>query len=289
MAKKVINSINLKQKSNFPYLVLNVKDAQSFPLNPGFKVMHWHEDLQFVYVSSGKITFSILGKTNLVIHGGEGLFINKEVAHLIIPAPHSHYHSFIFPDYFLEFYFNSPAQTIVSSVLNNEDFNFYMFKSDAEWKKDILELLKKLIGFENNKNNLYSYQVLVTLVTIWLDMAQHIHPIQDQKTDKVITKRMNIFLNYIQNHFSEKITLETLAASANVSKSESLRCFKTTLKVTPYEYLIEYRLNQATKLLQETDLPVNVIALKVGFPQASHFTEVFKSKTGLTPSKYRNS
>ena len=288
MSKKVINSINLKQNSNFPYLVLNVKNAQSFPLNPGFKVMHWHEDLQFVYISSGKVTFSTLGKTNLILHAGEGLFINKDLAHLITPETHSHYHSFIFPDYFLKFYFNSPTQTVVNSLINNEDFNFYVFKPMVDWKEDILQLLQKLIGLENNKDDLYSYRVLVTLVTIWLTMVQNIHPTQHQRADKIITQRMHIFLNYIENHFSEKITLKNLAASANVSKSECLRCFKTTLKMTPYEYLIEYRLNQATKMLQETDLPINVIATKSGFPQASHFTEVFKNKIGQTPLKYRN-
>ncbi|GEO58359.1 helix-turn-helix transcriptional regulator [Companilactobacillus bobalius] len=288
MSKRIINSINLNQKSNFPYLVLNVKNAQSFPLNPGFKVMHWHEDLQFVYISSGEITFSTLGETNLTLHAGEGLFISKDLAHLITPETHSHYHSFIFPDYFLKFYFNSPAQAAVSSLINNENFHFYVLKPTVGWERDILRLLQKLIGFENNKDTLYSYQVLVTLVTIWLAMIQNIRPAQHQRADKIITQRMHTFLNYIQNHFSEKITLEGLAISANVSKSECLRCFKTTLQMTPYEYLIEYRLNQAAKMLQETDLPINVIATKSGFPQASHFTEVFKNKTGQTPRKYRN-
>ena len=40
-----INSVNLNQNTDFPYLVLDVVNDNSYPLNPGFQVMHWHEDL----------------------------------------------------------------------------------------------------------------------------------------------------------------------------------------------------------------------------------------------------
>ena len=50
-----INSVNLNQNTDFPYLVLNIVNDNSHPRNPGFQVMHWHEDLQFIYVLSGKL------------------------------------------------------------------------------------------------------------------------------------------------------------------------------------------------------------------------------------------
>ena len=50
-----INSVNLNADSDFPYLVLDVVGDQSYPRNPGFQVMHWHEDLQFIYVLDGEI------------------------------------------------------------------------------------------------------------------------------------------------------------------------------------------------------------------------------------------
>lgn len=50
---KYINSVNLNQNTNFPYLVLNVINGNSYPRNPGFRVMHWHEDIQFIYVLDG--------------------------------------------------------------------------------------------------------------------------------------------------------------------------------------------------------------------------------------------
>lgn len=62
MSNNYINSINLKSNSDFPYLVLNVINDSSFPRNPGFQVMHWHEDLQFIYVLDGEIEVKTLEK-----------------------------------------------------------------------------------------------------------------------------------------------------------------------------------------------------------------------------------
>lgn len=50
-----INSVNLNAGWDFPYLVLDVINDQSYPRNPGFQVMHWHEDLQFIYVLDGEV------------------------------------------------------------------------------------------------------------------------------------------------------------------------------------------------------------------------------------------
>ena len=60
---RYINSVNLNAGSRFPYLVLNVVDNQSTPRNPGFQVMHWHEDLQFIAVSDGRVAVQTLDET----------------------------------------------------------------------------------------------------------------------------------------------------------------------------------------------------------------------------------
>ena len=75
-----INSVNLNAGSDFPYLVLNVVNDQSYPRNPGFQVMHWHEDLQFIYVLDGKIELKTLDGS-VRADQGRGIFINKTVIH----------------------------------------------------------------------------------------------------------------------------------------------------------------------------------------------------------------
>lgn len=80
--KTYINSINLNANTDFPYLVLDVVNEHSYPKNPGFQVMHWHEDLQFIYVKHGTIKLITLDGS-AVAAAGEAVFINKNVVHQI--------------------------------------------------------------------------------------------------------------------------------------------------------------------------------------------------------------
>ena len=98
---------------------------------------------------------------------------------------------------------------------------------------------------EQNKTTLYPYEVLSTLSVLWLEFCRAVQISENEvhKKNSQITNRMAIFLQYIELHYPEDVTLESLARSTNVSKSECLRCFKNTLQTTPYKYLIEYREN----------------------------------------------
>ena len=92
---------------------------------------------------------------------------------------------------------------------------------------------------------------------------------------------------FIHDHFAEHISLTDIAKSANVSETETLRCFKFCMQMTLYRYLLELRLERAAKLLRETDEPVTNIADMVGFSQVSYFGKCFKTKTGRSPKEYR--
>ena len=73
-----INSVNLNADSDFPYLVLDVINDQSYPRNPGFQVMHWHEDLQFIYVLDGEIEIKTLD-TSAQVNKGSGDVYKRQV------------------------------------------------------------------------------------------------------------------------------------------------------------------------------------------------------------------
>ena len=120
MKNKYINSVNLNLHTDFPYLVLNVENDTSYPRNPGFRVMHWHEDLQFIYVISGTICVKTLEEEE-ILSAGEGIFINKNVVHLVDKIDTCKYKSFLFPDYFLSFYQSSPAGKM-SQAYGQENF-----------------------------------------------------------------------------------------------------------------------------------------------------------------------
>ena len=147
--EKYINSVNLYVDTDFPYLVLDVINDRSYPRNPGFQVMHWHEDLQFIYVLGGSIEIKTLDNT-VSVQAGEGIFINKNVVHFIRRTGECHYNSFIFPEQFLEFSagqaytIHSPAKQFVDVIVENEQFSLFHFTSGEEWQKKALLLLCRL-------------------------------------------------------------------------------------------------------------------------------------------------
>lgn len=280
-----INSVNLNINTDFPYLVLDVINDKSYPRNPGFQVMHWHEDLQLIYVLDGEIEVYTLDHF-VRIQAGEGLFINKNVVHNVKGLGECHYNSFLFPTYFLAFYAGSPANSLVDSIVTNEQFVFLHFTQEITWQKEILSVLQQLVELEKNKTEFYTYEILVQLSFFWLIMRKNMVIPLDRKENSVQI-RMQKILRYIEEHYAEDITLADLAKSANISKSECSRCFKLSLNTTPYKYLTEYRLLKAAQLLTKTNEPIGNIAASVGFHQMSHFGKCFKEKTGCSPKAYR--
>ena len=280
-----INSINLNIDTDFPYLVLDVIGKNSYPRNPGFQVMHWHEDLQFIYVLDGIAEVRTLDNS-LQIQAGEAIFINKEVVHFVGEIKNCHYNSFLFPTYFLAFYTGSHAKDFGASIITNDRLSLLHFTPAVGWQKEITTILQQLVQLEKDKTIFYVYEVLVKLASLWLTMRKNIILPQNQK-ESVVQLRMQKILRFIEEHFSEDITLSDLSASANISKSECSRCFKISMDTTPYKYLTEYRLSKAAQLLGKTNEPVGNIAAAVGFHQMSHFGKCFKEKTGYSPKEYR--
>lgn len=309
--EKYLNSVNLYVDTDFPYLVLDVINDRSYPRNPGFQVMHWHEDLQFIYVLGGSIEVKTLDNT-VSVQAGEGIFINKNVVHFVRRTGECHYNSFIFPAQFLEFSFHSPAKQFVDVVVENEQFSLFHFTSGEEWQKKALLLLCRLSELSRcyssgdtgaqrlqyrrersvcesdgtDRRGFYIYEVLVLLAALWLTMRKNIL-LPPKQQESTVSMRMQKFLRCIEQHYPEDLTLEDIAESASVSKSECLRCFNLTLQTTPYKYLMEYRLSKAAELLKKTDQPVSNISACVGFHQVSHFGKCFKEKTGYSPREYR--
>lgn len=91
---------------------------------------------------------------------------------------------------------------------------------------------------------------------------------------------------FMQQHYSEAISLEQLCKETNLSKSTLLRAFTKTKGVTPYRYLESIRIGEAKKLLERGRLPIEA-ALLTGFSDQSHFTNYFSRYIGLTPGAYR--
>lgn len=101
-------------------------------------------------------------------------------------------------------------------------------------------------------------------------------------------KCLRAALDYIAANYPLPISVDDIAAAAAVSRSTLFRLFRTELGAAPSDYLIEYRIDQAKKLLSETDISVTAAARSAGYENNLYFSRAFRKATGMSPTEYRN-
>lgn len=94
-------------------------------------------------------------------------------------------------------------------------------------------------------------------------------------------------LDYIAQNYPLPISVEDIAAAAAVSRTTLFRVFKSELGISPAEFLIEYRIKQAQKLLSATDLSVSAVSRSSGYEDSAYFSRAFKKITGISPTEYK--
>jgi len=94
---------------------------------------------------------------------------------------------------------------------------------------------------------------------------------------------------YIDARLGGPISLDDLANIAGVSRFHFHRQFRKSIGVTPREYVLRARIERAKGLLTESDLTVGEVSGAVGFADQSHFSNIFRRLTAMTPRSFRNS
>lgn len=94
-------------------------------------------------------------------------------------------------------------------------------------------------------------------------------------------------IEYINNHFAEKLTLEDIASRAGFSRYHFTRIFKENTGVTVGEHILARRCHNASFLLRETQKPIAQISAECGFDSPSYFAKSFTASYGILPSEYR--
>jgi AraC family transcriptional regulator len=94
-------------------------------------------------------------------------------------------------------------------------------------------------------------------------------------------------LDYIHEHLDQDIKLEDLAQLLGISQFHFSHSFKQALGISPYQYLIQQRIERAKQLLKQTERSIMDIALDCGFNSHSHMSKQFRQLTGMTPRVYR--
>ena len=94
-------------------------------------------------------------------------------------------------------------------------------------------------------------------------------------------------LFYMENHYGEEISLESLAMHCRVNRTTLSRRVRETTGLTPREYLLNHRMTVAKKHLAFTEMPIKEIAQRCGFKTVQHFGRLFREREGMTPATYR--
>lgn len=134
-------------------------------------------------------------------------------------------------------------------------------------------------------------QLMVYLLQSHQDLLRKMQrlPALKHTTREELLHRLSLALDWLHSYYEQELSLDQLAAVAMMSKYHFLRAFQACWGQTPYQYLLNLRLQKAQKLLSQTQLPVTWIAHNTGFKDSNSFARSFKQKTGLSPQAYRAS
>lgn len=107
--------------------------------------------------------------------------------------------------------------------------------------------------------------------------------------DKLTQSQVKQIINYIQDNLGNEIELAELAKLVCISTHHFGKLFKQSMGMPPYRYVLQCRIDRAKKLLAKKRLSIAAIATQLGFYDQSHFTNVFRRYTTLTPRQYQKS
>ena len=274
---------------SFPYNTYPCSIPQDFASVP----LHWHEEVEIIYIKRGKgivtvdfneypvsegtIVLIMPGQMHAIESYHEGGMVCKmeyenTIFHptlLLTKGTDACNRDFLLPLF--------AGQITVPTVYTP----VYPYYSDVVAPIDACDEIRKTmpLGYE-----LYIKSMLFQLMFILNNRCRnHMVPKKDRKT----MERIKIVLKYVEMHYAEHIFVEDVARLLDFSESHFMRYFKNVMGTSFVEYLKQYRLKMAARLLNSTEDTILTIAGEVGFDNLSYFNRAFKTEYGMTPSQFR--
>lgn len=260
---------------------------------------HWHDELEFLFVKSGSGDFYV-GDNCYTITAGGGILVNQGALHSYQITPgyeNCHYDAIVFHPTLLFSHGQAKLSSVyLQPILTDSAMSALPLTGETPWKQSILELFQQIIKINREKSFCYELYTKQYLLQIWILLLEQKADTRPDATpephsgkssmDEIRTKEA---IRYMEEHYAEPITLEDVAASIHVSKSECCRCIRRCMKMTPFEYLMKYRIFVAAGMLKETnsDESIAILASKVGFNNSSYFNKLFRKYMNCTPTQYR--
>lgn len=250
--------------------------------------LHWHSEFEINFIISGCAEF-ICGDNRFVSSEGDIIIIPPNMLHAVYPHEDSKqlYDTVVFSPEMLGVSENDRcAAECLKPLLGGTEINTQITREHIYYSE-----LKTTVEniFSCAKGNTPQLDMLMKselLRLFWLLYENG----DISRTDKNTVSRSEPIrpaIEYMNENFSEAVTIEQLAEITHMSKSYFMRRFKETAGVGAIEYLSQLRIKKACEILLKTDKTVVEAAFECGFRNLSNFNRQFRKFVGCTPKEYR--
>ena len=250
---------------------------------------HWHEDLEWIYITRGEMRYFIDG-TRILLCEGDALFVNSKQMHYGY-ANNRNDCAFlcilIHPTLITG---NQPLyRRLVEPLISDAGFSLVHFKAADPDAKRVAGSLQTISRYERERPFGYELETVGMLSSLLTDVLKRraaLVPGETSCKDKKLMLQREM-VAYIAAHYTEEISLDEIAAGAAVSKSTCCRLFKDYLRQSPCAFLNAYRLEASCNRLTETGKSITEIATLCGFNHVSYYTKLFTRRYGCPPKTFR--
>lgn len=250
---------------------------------------HWHEELEFVCVYQGRLTYSVGGE-ELVLGAGDAAFANSGVPHAewSDDAQSLEYDLVCHPRLLYGSKSSGLYTRYLGPLMDSSRVRGVALRHDGSWREEAAACVRRAIDAVLGKDEFLEETVREQLTRACLLLSKHRVELEEAAPAVLPTNdRVEVMCAYLKDHYAERVPMAAIAAQANVSVRQAQREFREALGETPIAYLTAYRLKVAAGLLANTDEQLASVALSCGFQSPSYFSKMFRERYGQTPSEYR--
>lgn len=239
--------------------------------NDWVSMPHSHCFTEFFYITNGTGMFSVESEI-LNVKSNDLIILNPNIVHTEISNP------------------SKPLEYIVLGVegikFQAEDREYFLLNGSAH--KSDLHLYFNTLAHEMKQDLLYRDFVCQNLLNIIFTIILRNDTFQiSLVTGPRLTRDCQIVKKYIEEHYKENITLETLSSLVHLNKYYFVHYFTEQFGTSPINYLISRRIEESKHLLESTDYSLSSISQILGFSSPSYFSQTFKRTTNISPQEYR--
>ncbi len=256
---------------------------------------HWHGEMEISYVVKGCASFYV-DKKEFTVAAGQAILTNRNVLHAVFQKDNQDclFYSIVFsPSLLFNFSRTELVEKYYTPLTDSPTLNI-LLSGEYPDEQNMLSLIQKIIDV--NINGAVCYELLTKsyLYELWANLyKKYVSAKPSDNLERPISSdelRVNQAIDFIEANFMTDITLEDIAGAIHISKSECCRCFKRVVHSSPVEYLIRFRILEASRKIlcgSPDSHSMSQLAEAVGFNSTSYFTKLFKKYMAYTPTEYR--